>query len=221
MSTRLVMVGPPGSGKGTQAVLIQEEFKIPQISTGIILRAAVREGTPLGKQVAELMSSGKLVSDEIIVGIMKERMKEDDLKNGYILDGFPRTLGQAEALDEMLGKSGQKLDMAISVEVSDDEVVKRLAGRRGCTGCGEGYHLQFKRPAKENVCDKCGSALYLRDDDTEKTVRDRLSVYRKQTAPLLDYYKKQGILKGVSGTGSIEDIFKNISSLIRRSSPQS
>lgn len=217
---KLVLVGPPGCGKGTQAVLIRDEYKIPQISTGDILRAAVRDGSALGKKVQDYMNSGQLVPDQLIIDVMSERLAKEDCANGYILDGFPRTLAQAEALDKLLISKKQKLDGVISIEVADDEVVKRLAGRRQCTGCGEGYHVAFKKPAKENVCDKCGSALYQRDDDKEETVRARLSVYRKQTEPLLNYYDKKDLLKRVEGKGNIEEIFKNISSLISEITPQ-
>lgn len=219
MSMRLLLIGAPGSGKGTQAAKIQEEFKIPQISTGDILRTAVRNGTPLGKEVAGYMNSGNLVPNELIIDLMNERLNADDCRNGYILDGFPRTVKQAEALDELLIQGGQKLDMVISVDVEDDEVVKRLGGRRQCTGCSEGYHIEFKKPAKDNCCDKCGSELYLREDDKEQTIRARLAVYREQTEPLLDYYSKKGLLRRVKGVGSIQDIYGAVSSLIKKINP--
>lgn len=216
---KLVLVGPPGCGKGTQAVLIREEYNVPQISTGDILRAAVREGSELGKKVGQLMNTGSLISDDIIIDVMKERIGKEDCRHGYILDGFPRTLGQARALDEMLGSKAEKLDAVISFEVSDEEVVKRLSGRRQCTKCGDGYHVEFKKPEKNGTCNKCGSSLYQREDDKEDTVRARLRVYRDQTEPLLNYYKKAGILKSVDGIGSIDEIFKKVSSLINNITP--
>lgn len=216
---KLVLIGPPGCGKGTQAVLIQEEYKIPQVSTGDILRAAIRKGTPLGGKAAGYMNAGNLVPDQLIIDLMNERIKGEDCRDGYILDGFPRTLKQAEALDELLKNAGHKLDMVISIEVDDNEVVARLSGRRQCTNCGDGYHLIFKRPKRENVCDKCGSALYQRDDDKEETVRARLSVYREQTSPLINYYQNAGLLKTVNGLGTIDEIFKRVSSLINGHTP--
>lgn len=208
-------MGPPGCGKGTQAVLIRDGFKIPQISSGDLFRAAVRDKTPLGLKVESFMSSGRLVPDELTIDLMRVRLMAADCANGYILDGFPRTIKQAEALDELLKEIGSKLDYAISIDVGDEEVVERITGRRQCTGCGEGYHVEFKRPKEDMLCDKCGSALYQRGDDKEDTVRNRLSVYRDQTAPLLDYYRKHGLLKRVDGLGSIEEIFNRISSLIK------
>lgn len=217
---KLILIGPPGCGKGTQASLISEEFKIPQISTGDILRAAVRNETSLGDKAKSYMDAGKLVPDQLIIDLMSERIKDADCKNGYILDGFPRTLKQAEALDELLDGMNQTLDAVISIEVDDDEVVRRLAGRRQCANCGKGYHTEFKKPEVSDTCDKCGGPLYQRDDDKEETIRARLEVYRKQTAPLLDYYDKSGLLRSVAGTGTIEDIFKKISSLINQITPQ-
>jgi len=216
---KLVLVGPPGCGKGTQAVLIREEFKVPQVSTGDILRGAVRDGTPLGVEADKYMSTGSLVPDELIINLMGERMTADDCQNGYILDGFPRTVAQAEALEKLLGETGQKLDAVVSIEVDDNEVVKRLAGRRQCKKCGDGYHVTFKQPKSEGMCDRCGGDLYQRDDDSEGTVRSRLEVYRNQTAPLLDFYQQRDLLKSVNGLGSIDDIFKDIRSLISNATP--
>jgi adenylate kinase len=217
---RLVLVGPPGCGKGTQANLVSSELKIPQVSTGDILRAAVREGTELGSKARGYMDEGQLLPDELIIDLMSERISESDCSNGYILDGFPRTVRQAEGLDKLLSDNAQSLDAVISIEVSDDEVVGRLAGRRQCKMCGDGYHLEFKKPATENCCDKCGGSLYLRDDDREDTIRARLEVYRKQTEPLLAFYKETGLLKSAKGVGTIEEIFKRVSSLINEISPQ-
>jgi len=216
---KLILVGPPGSGKGTQAVLIREEFNIPQISTGDMLRAAVREGSELGKKADGFMSSGRLVPDDLIIDLAKERLAKDDCANGYILDGFPRTVAQAEALDDLLTATNQKLDSVVSIDVDDEEVVRRLSGRRQCKKCGDGYHVEFKKPSQEGICDKCGSELYLRDDDKEETIRNRLAVYREQTSPLLDFYEKKGLLKRVAGVGSIDDIFKKVSSLIKNETP--
>lgn len=217
---KLVLVGPPGCGKGTQAVLIQDKFGIPQISTGAILRQAVRDGTSLGTEVKSLMNTGDLLPDELIVDILGDRLSASDCRDGYILDGVPRTVAQAEALDKILNDAGQKLDAVISIAVDDEDVVKRLAGRRQCKECGAGYHVKYKVPSKDNVCDECGGALCQREDDTEDTVRARLKVYRVETSPLLGYYSKAGLLKSISGIGAIDKIFKQISSLIKNITPQ-
>lgn len=211
---KLVLIGPPGCGKGTQAVLIKEKYNIPQISTGDILRSAVRNGTPLGKEAEGYMNSGRLVPDKLIIDLMAERMQQPDCSNGYILDGFPRTIAQAEALQALLKKNGTGLDAVISIEVADDEVIKRLSGRRQCKVCGDGYHVEFKKPAVEGKCNKCGGELYQRDDDKEATIKNRLVTYRQQTEPLLNFFEKLGLLRKVEGTGSIEDIFNRVSSLI-------
>lgn len=211
---RLVLLGPPGCGKGTQAVLIRDKCNIPQISTGDLLRTAVREGSELGKKASEYMDAGRLLPDDLIVDLMKERLAASDCTNGYILDGFPRTIKQAEALDQMLKDLGQKIDSAISIDVADEEVVKRITGRRQCPECGEGYHVEFKKPSKDMLCDKCEMQLCQRGDDKEDTVRERLKIYRDQTEPLLGYYKNKGLLRSISGQGSIEKIFERISSLI-------
>jgi adenylate kinase len=216
---RIVLVGPPGCGKGTQAVLIRDRYNIPQISTGDILRAAIREGTELGRKAKGYMDEGMLVPDGVIIGLADERLRAGDCGNGYVLDGFPRTIGQAKALDEMLESAGQLLDAVISIDVTDDDVVKRLSGRRQCSKCGEGYHVEFKKSRSVGICDKCGSATYLRDDDREETVRARLLVYREQTAPLLNHYGKKGLLRPVDGRGGINDIFMKICSLIGNMAP--
>ncbi len=207
---RLVLLGAPGAGKGTQAKKLIERFSIPQISTGDILRKAVQDGTSLGKEAKSYMDRGELVPDSVVIGIIRERLKEDDCKKGYILDGFPRNVAQAQALDEMLNSLKSPLDYAISIDVSFDELMKRLTGRRTCKGCGQMYNIYFTPPKKDGVCDKCGGELYQRDDDKEETIRKRLEVYEAQTAPVADYYRKKGILRSVPGTGDIEEIFDKI-----------
>jgi adenylate kinase len=210
----LILLGPPGAGKGTQASRIIDKYKIPQISTGDILRAAVREGTELGKEAQKYMNEGKLVPDSVVIGIIRERLSQDDCKNGYLLDGFPRTLPQAEELNKILENLNSKLDAVISIEVPDEEIVTRITGRRMCKACGNVYHVKFSPPAKDGVCDKCGGELYQRDDDNEATVRERLSAYKAQTEPLKDFYAKEGILKEVNGTGDIEKIYSDIVSIL-------
>ena len=207
---RLVLLGAPGAGKGTQAKKLIEKYAIPQISTGDLLRAAVAAGTPLGKEAKTFMDKGELVPDRVVLGMVQERLKQDDCKKGYILDGFPRNTAQAEALDKMLVSLGMSLSAALSVDVPFDDLMKRLTGRRTCKACGQMYNIFFKAPAKEGVCDKCNGELFQRDDDKEATIKKRLEVYNAQTAPLIDYYGKKGIVKSVSGTGSIDDIFKKV-----------
>lgn len=209
---RIVLLGAPGAGKGTQAKKLIEKYGIPQISTGDILRQAVAEGTPLGKEAKSYMDKGELVPDSVVLGLVEERLKQDDCKKGYILDGFPRNTAQAEALDGILSNLNMSLSSAVSVDVPLDDLMKRLTGRRTCTNkdCGQMYNVYFSAPAKEGICDKCGSELYQRDDDKEETIKKRLEVYEAQTAPLIDYYGKKGILKSVAGTGSIDDIFSKM-----------
>lgn len=207
---RLVLLGAPGAGKGTQAKKLIEKYGIPQISTGDLLRAAVAGGTPLGKEAKGYMDKGELVPDSVVLGMVEERLKKDDCKKGYILDGFPRNTAQAEALDKMLGKLGMPLTAAVSVDVPKEDLMKRLTGRRTCKKCGQMYNVYFSPPAKEGVCDKCGGDLFQRDDDKEETIKKRLEVYDAQTAPLIDYYGKKGILKSVEGKGNIDDIFKKM-----------
>jgi len=211
---RLVLLGAPGAGKGTQAKKLIEKYSIPQISTGDILRKAVAEGTPLGKEAKGIMDSGGLVSDKIVLGLVQERLKQDDCKKGYILDGFPRNTAQAEALDKMLSNMGAPLTVALSVDVDKDVLMKRLTGRRTCKKCQQMYNIYFSAPKKEGVCDKCNGELFQRDDDKEATIKKRLEVYDSQTAPLFGYYGKKGILKSVKGTGSIDDIFKAVCAAI-------
>lgn len=207
---RLVLLGAPGAGKGTQAKKLIEKYGIPQISTGDLLRAAVAAGTALGKEAKSYMDKGELVPDKVVLGMVEERLKQDDCKKGYILDGFPRNTAQAEALDKMLAALNMSLTAALSVDVPFDDLMKRLTGRRTCKSCGQMYNIYFKPPAKEGVCDKCSGELFQRDDDKEETIKKRLDVYNAQTAPLIDYYGKKGILKTVQGTGNIDDIFKNV-----------
>ncbi|MFP4522209.1 MAG: adenylate kinase [Fibrobacterota bacterium] len=187
----LILLGPPGVGKGTCAVKLVAKYGIPQISTGDILRAARKEGTEMGKKAAEYMDSGRLVPDDVIVGIIEERLKADDCKNGEIFDGFPRTVEQAKALDEMFKKSGKELDAVIKLTAPDDLLIKRLSGRRMCKECNANYNIYFGKPSKEGICDKCGGELYQRDDDNEATIKNRLKVFYEQTSPLDEYYKKQ------------------------------
>jgi adenylate kinase len=207
---RLVLLGAPGAGKGTQAKKLVEKYGIPQISTGDLLRAAVAAGTPLGKEAKSYMDKGELVPDSVVLGMVEERLKQDDCKKGFILDGFPRNTKQAEALDNMLNSLGMPLTAALSVDVPFDELMKRLTGRRTCKACGQMYNIYFNPPKKEGTCDKCGGELFQRDDDKEETIRKRLEVYNAQTAPLIEYYNKKGILKSVVGTGNIDDIFKKV-----------
>ncbi len=207
---RLVLLGAPGAGKGTQAKKLIEKYAIPQISTGDLLRAAVAAGTALGKEAKSFMDKGELVPDRVVLGMVEERLKQDDAKKGYILDGFPRNTAQAEALDRMLGSLGMSLSSALSVDVPFEDLMKRLTGRRTCKACGQMYNIYFNPPKKENACDKCGGALFQRDDDKEETIKKRLDVYTAKTAPLIDYYRKKGILSSVNGTGSIDEIFSQV-----------
>jgi adenylate kinase len=208
MASRVVLLGAPGAGKGTQAKMLIDRFKIPQISTGDILRKAVADGTPLGKEAKVIMDSGGLVSDKIVLGLVEERIKQPDCKSGFILDGFPRNTVQAEALDKILSGMNMPLTVALNIDVDLNDLLKRLTGRRTCTSCQQMYNIYFSPPKKEGTCDKCGGQLFQRDDDKEATIKKRLEVYQQQTAPLIDYYSKKNIMKTVMGVGSIEDIFK-------------
>ncbi len=212
---RLVLLGAPGAGKGTQAKKIIEKHPIPQISTGDLLRAAVAAGTPLGKEAKAVMDKGELVPDSVVLGMVEERMKQDDCKKGFILDGFPRNTKQAEALDAMLGRLGMPLTAALSVDVPLENLMKRLTGRRTCKACGQMFNVYFSAPKKDGVCDKCSGELFQRDDDKEETIKKRLDVYTAQTAPLIDYYRGKGILKSVDGgSGTIDEIFAKVSSAL-------
>lgn len=207
---KIIMLGAPGAGKGTQAKQIAGKYGIPHISTGDIFRANIKEGTELGKKAKEYMDQGLLVPDELTCDLVVDRINQDDCKNGFVLDGFPRTIPQAEALDAALTKLGQKMDYAIDVDVPDENIVNRMGGRRACINCGATYHIVSIPPKKEGVCDTCGNELVLRDDDKPETVQKRLNVYHEQTQPLIDYYTKQGILKSVDGTQPMEDVFAAI-----------
>ena len=214
MSNNLILLGPPGAGKGTQAKMLVESYGIPQISTGDILRAAVKEGTELGKQAKSCMDKGELVPDSVVIGIIEERLKQPDCEKGYILDGFPRTVPQAEALDGILDKMGSEIDHVVSIDVPDDELMGRLTGRWTCKGCGAMYHEKTKPPKKAGECDECGGQLYQRDDDKAETIKERLKVYAAQTEPLIEYYSKKDIVRKVDGIGSIDDILGRVKKVL-------
>ncbi len=209
-TVRLVFLGPPGAGKGTQARLLSERYGIPAIATGDMLREAVAAGTPLGKEAKRAMDAGVLVPDEVVIGLVGERLDREDAKKGFILDGFPRTVPQAEALGELLTARGEVLDRVVAFELSEVELVRRLTGRRVCRQCGTNFHLVSSPPKRAGVCDRCGGELYQRDDDNEATVTRRLAVYRRETQPLLDYYGRQGLLLTIAGEGGVEAIFDAI-----------
>jgi len=214
-SVRVVLLGPPGAGKGTQAKWLQERFEACQVSTGDILRKAVAEQTPLGKQAAAYINRGALVPDSLIVDLVAERLKEKDCDKGFVLDGFPRTISQAESLEEILKKMGLALDCVLSVQVPHRVIVERLAGRRTCKGCGALYHLTLDPPSKEGVCDRCGGELYQRDDDREETITARLKVYEAQTAPLVNYYRERGMLREIDGVGKVNEIRSRVLQALR------
>lgn len=205
----IVLLGPPGSGKGTQAKMIAEKYGVVHISTGDILRENVRGGTDLGKEAKTYMDAGKLVPDELLINIIKDRLAKPDVAGGYMLDGYPRTTPQAEAMDKILPELGQKIDVVVNIDVPDDELVKRLGGRRMCQ-CGVSYHLKFNPPKKEGICDVCGGELYHRGDDKEEAILNRLEVYKTQTQPLIDYYNTAGIIASINGAGEISEIFDEI-----------
>lgn len=210
----IILLGPPGAGKGTQAKRLIDKYGIPQISTGDMLRAALKEGTPLGLEAKKFMDAGTLVPDTVVIGLVKERIQKPDCAKGYMLDGFPRNVSQAEALDQMLLELGQKIDHVVCIEVPSQELLGRLTGRRTCRACGAGFHVMFDPPKKEGVCDKCSGELYQRDDDNEATVSSRLNVYDAQTKPLIDYYQKQAKLRGIDGVGDMGDIFARITKVL-------
>ena len=211
---KIIMLGAPGAGKGTQAKKIAAKYGIPHISTGDIFRANIKNGTELGKKAKTYMDQGLLVPDELVVDLVVDRVNQDDCKNGYVLDGFPRTIPQAEALTEALEKMGQKVDFAIDVNVPDENIVKRMGGRRACVTCGATYHMVYAPTKKEGIGDTCGGELILRDDDKPETVQKRLNVYHDQTQPLIDYYTSQGILRTVDGTVDIDDVFRAITEFL-------
>lgn len=207
---KIIMLGAPGAGKGTQAKMIADKYGVPHISTGDIFRANIKEGTELGKEAKAYMDKGLLVPDELTVKILLDRVAKDDCKNGYVLDGFPRTIPQAEVLDKALAERSDAIDYAIDVNVPDENIINRMSGRRACLACGATYHIVHIPPKTEGVCDRCGKELVLRDDDKPETVKKRLGVYHDQTQPLIDFYTKKGILKTVDGTVDMQDVFAAI-----------
>lgn len=208
------MVGPPGSGKGTQGKRLAADLHIPTISTGDLLREKKNDNSPLGRELKEIMAQGKLVPDDVIVGMIRERVQQADCSDGFILDGFPRTVAQADALDEMLENMNLRLSAVLHLEVDTDQLVRRLTGRRICANCGTEYHIEFKPPAQPGVCDKCGGDLIQREDDQEATIRNRLAVYSEQTRPLVDYYARKGLLKSVDGLGSFDEVYARLRSAL-------
>jgi adenylate kinase len=213
---RLVLVGPPGAGKGTQALFIASHFAVPKISTGDIFRANVSEGTKLGLEAKRFMDAGDLVPDEVTIGMVQDRLKQDDATEGFLLDGFPRTVHQAEVLDAQLSGQGAAVDVVLELVVDDDEVVRRLSGRRTCRQCGHVWHVDFDPHTTSDACDRCGGELFQRDDDREDTIRHRLEVYADQTSPLIGYYGDRGLLRGVDATGPVEDVTERAINALRR-----
>lgn len=211
---KIIMLGAPGAGKGTQAKKIAAKYGIPHISTGDIFRANIKNGTELGLKAKSYMDAGGLVPDEITIGMLLDRIHQADCENGYVLDGFPRTIPQAESLTEALKKNGESIDFAVNVDVPDENIISRMSGRRACLNCGATYHIVYNAPKKEGVCDACGQELVLREDDKPKTVKKRLDVYHDQTQPLIDYYKKEDVLAEVDGTKDMEEVFQNIAAIL-------
>ena len=207
---KIIMLGAPGAGKGTQAKMLADKYEIPHISTGDIFRANIKNETELGKKAKEYMDKGLLVPDELTCNLVVDRIQQEDCKKGYILDGYPRTIPQAEALDKALTELNDKIDYAINVEVPDENIVGRMSGRRACVGCGATYHIVYNPTKEEGICDRCGKELILRDDDKPETVQKRLNVYHEQTQPLIDFYKNKGVLKEVDGTVDMNDVFNAI-----------
>lgn len=211
---KIIMLGAPGAGKGTQAKMIASKYAIPHISTGDIFRANISQGTELGIEAKKYMDQGLLVPDELTVKILLDRVAQEDCKNGYVLDGFPRTIPQAEVLDKALEELGSKVDFAVNVDVPDENIISRMSGRRACVKCGATYHVKYNAPQKEDVCDACGDKLFMRDDDQPETVKKRLNVYHEQTQPLIEYYSKKNILKEVDGTVDMNDVFSAIVAIL-------
>jgi len=211
---KIIMLGAPGAGKGTQAKKLAERYSIPHISTGDIFRANIKNGTELGKKAKAYMDKGALVPDDLVVDLVVDRFKNPDCANGYVLDGFPRTIPQAEALDTALNAIGETVDFAINVEVPDENIINRMSGRRACVGCGATYHIKYNPTKVEGICDSCGEKLILRDDDKPETVKNRLSVYHDQTQPLIDFYNKKGILAEVDGTKDMDDVYNAIVNIL-------
>lgn len=213
---KIIMLGAPGAGKGTQAQMIAGQYHIPHVSTGDIFRANIKNGTELGMEAKKYMDQGLLVPDELTVKILLDRVAEEDCKDGYLLDGFPRTIPQAEVLDKALAELGDAIDYAINVDVPDENIVKRMSGRRACLSCGSTYHMEHIPPKKEGICDKCGNDLVLRDDDKPETVLNRLEVYHKQTQPLIQFYEEKGVLKTVDGTKPMKEVFDSIVEILEK-----
>lgn len=212
----IIIFGPPGAGKGTQAKKMVDFYGIPQISTGDILRANVREGTELGLAAKEYMDKGELVPDEVLIGIIKNRLKEKDCEKGFILDGYPRTIPQADALATILDEINKPIDVVLNLEVPDEELVERVSGRLMCGNCGASYHRTFNPPRKEGICDVCGGELFQRDDDKEEAVKNRLTVYKRQTQPLIDYYAKKSLMVSLDGTKGIDEVFEDIKAILAK-----
>lgn len=211
---KIIMLGAPGAGKGTQAKKIAEKYQIPHVSTGDIFRFNIKEGTELGRKAKEYMDQGALVPDELTIGMLMDRIQKEDCKDGYVLDGFPRTIPQAESLQKAITEMGQQIDFALSVDVSDENIINRMSGRRACISCGATYHIVYNPSKIPGVCDVCGSELVLRDDDKPETVKKRLSVYHDQTRPLIDYYKEAGVLVNVDGTQELNKVFSDITDIL-------
>jgi adenylate kinase len=213
---KIIMLGAPGAGKGTQAKMIADKYSIPHVSTGDIFRANIKNGTELGMEAKKYMDQGQLVPDELTVKILLDRVAQDDCRNGYVLDGFPRTIPQAEVLDEALTKLGESIDYAINVDVPDQNIINRMSGRRACVACGATYHIVHIPTKVEGICDRCGAQLILRDDDKPETVKKRLDVYHTQTQPLIDFYTAKGVLKEVDGTRDMKDVFADIVKILEQ-----
>lgn len=211
---KIVMLGAPGAGKGTQAIKIADKYGIPHISTGDIFRANIKGGTELGLKAKSYMDKGELVPDEVTIGMLLDRIAEKDCTEGYVLDGFPRTIPQAESLTKALEQTGTAIDFALNVDVPDENIVTRMSGRRACPKCGNTYHIVYAAPKTENICDKCGTELIIRSDDKPETVQDRLNVYHKQTEPLIRYYENAGVLKNVDGTQDLEKVFSDVIAIL-------
>lgn len=211
---KIIMLGAPGAGKGTQAKMLADKYKIPHVSTGDIFRANIKNGTELGTKAKVYMDQGMLVPDELTCDLVVDRIKQDDCKDGYILDGFPRTIPQAECLDKALHALNDKIDFAVNVEVPDENIIRRMSGRRACLSCGRTYHIVYNPPKEEGICDECKKELVLRDDDKPETVEKRLKVYHEQTQPLIDYYRNKGVLAEVDGTRDMQEVFTAITDVL-------
>lgn len=211
---KIVMLGAPGAGKGTQAIKIADKYDIPHISTGDIFRANIKGGTELGQKAKSYIDKGELVPDEVTIGMLLDRIAQDDCKNGYVLDGFPRTIPQAESLTEALKSQGDQIDFALNIDVPDEAIIERMSGRRACPKCGATYHIVYAAPKTENICDKCGTELIIRSDDKPETVKDRLHVYHQQTEPLIAYYKTAGVLREVDGTQDLPKVFEDVVAIL-------